>query len=107
MVMVVLTISVADYCRSAHATEPSVVAGAGNCAVYSDVEKQCPLCPMTEQTPDHCNSFCQCPCHASPLTSSFIEMKSFRFETQSFCCEPIKTLPEVYLPTFVPPHILA
>ena len=106
MVMVMFTLSVSGYCLSAHATELSFELTDEHATSYlSAKEKQCPSCPINEQIPHDCDSFCHCPCHAL-LTSQPVQIVCFRQITTSVFFELFKALPEVYLPKFVPPHIL-
>ena len=106
MVIVMLAISVTGFCRSAHAAELSFDAHSDSSYLCA-IEKDCPSCPVGEQsTPDHCDSSCNCPCHA-PLTAQSVQVVCSQTIAPLVFPEPFKALPEVYLSKFIPPHILA
>jgi hypothetical protein len=108
MVIVVFTISAAGFCRSAHAAELSVDAVSPHGVSYlSAIEKGCPYCPVDEHSvPDHCDSSCHCPCHAS-LTAQPVQIVCSQQISPLVFPEPFKFLPEVYLSKFIPPQNLA
>lgn len=108
MVMVIVTMTVASFCRSAHASEPPGDAPYGHCAgSLGAVDGECPDCPGDEHSlPDHCDSCCHCPCHA-PLAPDQVSAGFFPQIALIIFREPFTALPEVYLPKFIPPHILA
>lgn len=106
MVMVIVTMAVAGFCRSAHASEPPGDAPYGHCAGHFDeMEQQCPDCPDDSHSgPDQCDSSCNCSCHAS-LAAQPIQLRYSPQIATLVAIEPIKSLPDVYLPKFVPPQI--
>lgn len=108
MVAVILAISSPGFCQSAHSTEASCAAisqGHDN-SYLSAAEKQCPDCPVNDHSiPDHCDSCCYCSCHA-PLTVQPLQIICSQLITPLEFHEPFKTIPEVYLSKFIPPHIL-
>ncbi|KAF0220110.1 MAG: hypothetical protein FD174_1555 [Geobacteraceae bacterium] len=107
LLMVIISMSVTGFCRSAHAADPSCDTTYDMApGTYSAIEKQCPSCPVDEHSvPDHCDSSCHCPCHA-PLTAQPVQVVCSRQIAPLVFPEPFKALPEVYLPKFIPPHIL-
>jgi hypothetical protein len=107
MVMVMFTISVTGFCRSACATElPSDTKYEHGTGYLSAIEKGCPFCPIDQHSvPDHCDSSCHCPCHA-PLTEQPGQLVCSQQISPLVFPEPFKALPEVYLSKFIPPHIL-
>jgi len=108
MLMVVFTISVAGFCRSAHSAEASVSDYSSNDACYySDIEKGCPCGPIDDHAvPDHCDSACNCPCHA-PLTLQPVRVVCAQEISPLLFSEPFKATPEVFLSKFIPPQIHA
>lgn len=108
MVVVMFTISVTGIYRSALATECPGDVKYGQCAGSpSPVEKACPSCPVDDHSvPDHCDSSCYSPRHA-PLTVPAVQIVYLPLISQLEFYEPFKALPEVYLPKFIPPDILA
>lgn len=106
MVMVLLTMSVTGFCRSACATEQPGDAKYEHGGYLSAFEKGCPSCPIDEHsTADHCDSSCHCACHA-PLTAQPVQVVCSQLIAPLVFPELFKALPEVYLSKFIPPHIL-
>lgn len=74
----------------------------------ASVETQSPCCPCDSDhsSSDHCNSFCSCVCHAH-LPVAAVQFASSLIVVPLQFHESFKAIPEVHLPKFVPPHILA
>jgi hypothetical protein len=72
------------------------------------VDKETPCCPCDDDdsSSGHCNSFCSCACHAH-LPSQLLQAVFSKIVTPLQFLETFKAIPEVYLPKFIPPHILA
>lgn len=107
MVIVIFAISVAGFCRDAHAAELSDDVHCDHDSSYlSPIEKQCPSCPGNGPSEsNHCDSSCYCSCNVSltvqPVLVSYSPLIAFLVFP-----EPFEALPEVYLSKFIPPHIL-
>lgn len=108
MIIIMFAITVTGFCRGAHAAELSFDAPSEQSASYLNaVENQCPSCPIDEHSaPDHCDSSCNCPCHA-PLTAQPVQVVCSQLITPLVFSEPFKAVPEVYLSKFIPPQNLA
>lgn len=107
MLLVLASLSVTGFCGSAHATGQTDIAAYGEDACcFSAGEKQCPAAPVHEhEVPDHCDSSCNCPCHA-PLTAQLFQLICSRRADFLVLSDSFQAVPEVYLPKFIPPHIL-
>ena len=108
MVVVMITISLTGIYRSAVTTGYAGDVKYGQCAGSpSPIEKACPSCPIDDHSvPDHCDSSCYNPCHA-PFTAQPVQIVCLQLISPLEFYEPFKALPEVYLPKFILPHILA
>jgi hypothetical protein len=107
MVMAIIAISLSGFWRNAQSAElPSDTAYEQSAGNFSKIDQQCPACPSDQHSvPGHYDSSCNCPCHA-PLTAQPVQLvRSQQIALFEFH-EPFKSLPEVYLPKFIPPHIL-
>ncbi len=108
MLLVMLSISLNGLTCSSCASE---VPGSAKFSTETDSacsgDKHGPVCPIDEHSvPDHNDSGCTCPCHAS-LTACHFQISFSLQVIQLNIHDPFKALPEVYLPKFIPPHILA
>jgi len=108
MVIAILTISVTGFCRGANAMELSGYSGNSQAVSYLDtIEKGCSTGPADKHSvPDHCDSSCNCPCHA-PLTVEPVRISCSQKISSLTSFEPFKAIPEVYLSRFIPPQNLA
>lgn len=108
MVIVMVVISVTGFCRSASAIGPSDNIKCADGVKHLDTGKnQSPASPSNDHAaPDHCDSSCSCPCHAPLTAQPSLVVCVCPIDALVFF-EPYKALPEVYLPKFIPPHILA
>jgi hypothetical protein len=108
MMMVILAGFLNGFCQSACATELSGDAKCQQSTGFSAaVEEGCPSCPADEHSGSHhCDSCCNCPCHA-PLTEQPVQLfRSLQLSALVFF-EPFTALPEVFLSKFIPPQNLA
>ncbi|WP_250678760.1 hypothetical protein [Geomonas sp. Red32] len=109
MVMVTLTVSLSTFCRSACASELSIGASSPGGTVIVASLASLPDVPIDHDhhgEGDHCDSCCHCPCHA-PLTVPSLHLVPVPVATSLVFHEPFQSIPEVYLPKYIPPHILA
>lgn len=106
-VMVIFAISFTEFCGESHGFEVSGAShGAETCKGPGAVDKG-GHCPSDENTlPDHCDSSCNCPCHA-PLTWQPVLASCAPHISSLVFSEPFKAIPEVYLSKFVPPQLNA
>ena len=108
MLLVMLTISLNGLAYTSCASEAP---GAAEFAAAADGagcgDGSFPVSPTDEHSvPDHNDSGCACPCHASLTVHPFQVTCSLQVVRLNYHY-PFKALPEVFLPKFVPPHILA
>lgn len=106
IVMIVMATSFC-LCTETHAAKRSVH-GQGACdALAGATADHCPSCPDSDHTgADHCDSSCYCSCHL-PVTVQPVLIRFSPVVTSLIVSEPFNTLPEVYLPKFIPPQNLA
>lgn len=72
-------------------------------------QKHCPSCPThhgDSSEGDDCSCHCDCPCNA-PLITVALAISCQQPVSELSVFELFQAIPEVYLPTAVPPHILA
>lgn len=72
----------------------------------ASADRHAPCCPCEgdHSTSEHCNPLCSCGCHVHLLVET-VQLVLSRVATPLEFHDPIKAIPEVYLSTFVPPHI--
>jgi hypothetical protein len=107
MIMAILAISMSGFCRAGIAASPPCAAeyhiDKYNCDQH---DKDSSACPADEHSvPGHCDSNCDCPCHAQ-LTAQPVQVVCLQPVAPLEFHEPFMSLPEVYLSKFIPPHIL-
>ena len=102
MVMVVFTISVTGIYRNAHDTD---LTGYAKCEQGTGHLSAIPSPVDEHSVPDHNDSSCYCPGHA-PLMEQPIQLVCSQLISPLEFHEPFKAIPEVYLPKYIPPHIL-
>ena len=106
MALVMFTIAVTGIYRDMHDTEPTGCAKYEQCTGYLSADTGSTSCPVDEHSvPDHNDSSCYCPGHA-PLTMQPIQLICSQLMSPLEFHEPFKAIPEVYLPKYIPPHIL-
>lgn len=108
IVMAIFTVSVSGFCPGEIAASSAIAAEYRNDGDGCDQHwKGSHACPVDEHSiPGHCDSNCDCPCHAQ-LTADLFQIICSRQVVPLDIHEPFRALPEVYLPRFVPPHIHA
>ncbi len=105
LLLVITTVSASGFCREADVR--TLVQKADGCSLKAEPGKECPACPdESGSTTGGCDSCLSCPCHA-PLTAQFTHPAYSPVVASIATFERLKYLPEVYLPKFIPPHILA
>lgn len=99
MILLVLSLSATCFC--------SDLAPAAEAAAAGD---HCGHCPTdaghsdgTQPDPGQCDSSCHCACHTSLTGQPLSIVCSLHISPLTFT-EPHKSLPEVYLSKFIPPH---
>jgi hypothetical protein len=108
MVMMVTAVSVHAFCHDTEAKEPaySSVCQGNSVHAYPAGDHSHSAPGDDHSVPEHCDSCCACPCHTLLIGNPFQFVCSHQVIKLNFH-DPFKALPEVYLPKFVPPHILA
>lgn len=114
MVLLLVTLSVTGFCRNAFSSElpsdstfsSSITKGAGNTAILA-FGACCPVDPEHDHSlPDHCDSSCNCACHA-PLMVHPVQLVCRSLVTPLVFHETTSYPPEVYLSKFIPPENLS
>lgn len=104
LVVMIFTASGLCSCLDSNAAQQSAAASV---ATECGGSAHCPACPG-DDTPDsdHCASSCYCSCHL-PLTVQTVQIEHSPVITELFFFESFTSIPEVYLPKFIPPQNLA
>lgn len=108
VLVMVLAVSLFGICEETHATEKARDAHSqGSCSAAAKVAPDhCPPCSGEgESGADHCASACYCACHL-PVASQPLQIHHSPAIAELTTFEAFTALPEVYLPKFIPPHIL-
>jgi hypothetical protein len=108
MVMAIFAISLSGFCREGIAASPPCAAeyhiDKYNCDQKGNDTRTSPA--DEHSVPGHCDSNCDCPCHAQ-LTAHPFQITCLLHVVPLEIHDPFKALPEVFIPRFVPPHIHA
>ena len=105
MVFVIIAMSLHGFCPYAHAAHFSHTSLQGT-AHEAFPGGGGPDNPVEKHSAgDHCDSSCNCPCHA-PIAVQPIRAEYAPLVSPLVFIEPFTAFPEVYLPKFIPPQNL-
>jgi len=108
LIVMILAASSFCLCGEAHAQEHAWGGeSVETSAVATAAADHCPGCPDGGHSEsDHDSSSCYCSCHL-PLTEQLVRIQHDPVIAKLISFEPLTSLPEVYLPRFIPPQISA
>ncbi len=111
LLVVIVTVSATGICRGQHGMGQS--RDDAHCrqgearSLYAVTDGCCPSSPVEEHSDEnHCAASCYCQCHL-PLFPEAVVINHSPEVTLLSLSDPVRFLPEVYLPKFVPPQNLA
>ena len=105
LIVAVLTVAFNGVCQTAHAMQDCVSKTVSASQPEVSAVDGCPCCPVEHDDFDACGDCVNCVCHASVIIQQFT--LSYAPVTSDIASsEPFKSLPEVYLPKFIPPQNL-